>query len=72
MNAIENNLILELNNLYPFGLHYRLDAQKTFNENGCIFKLFSSFKRKERHSNIGSKVNKGKIYHDLDVLLKSW
>ena len=46
LNDIENEVILKLNTLYPYGLNDRLekprylDAQKTFNENGCIYELF--------------------------------
>lgn len=50
INDIENDYILKLNTLYPYGLNDRLekpqylDAQNTINENGCIFKLFPKIK----------------------------
>ena len=57
-----------MNTLYPYGLNDRLekprylDAQKTFNENGCIYELFPCVQKR------GSKKNRRNSNKDIDVL----
>ena len=75
LNDIENEVILKLNTLYPYGLNDRLekprylDAQKTFNENGCIYKLFPCVqKRSCLFRKRGSRKNRRNSDIDIDVL----
>ena len=73
IKEIENNYILKLNTLYPYGLNDRLekpqylDAQATFNDNGCIYKLFPKLTNVNLNRKRGKRVGRNNIVFDPHI-----
>ena len=72
LRSTENDLILNLNTLYPYGLNDRLekplyvDTEKEILNNACVYKLFLKITHTRKHR--GSKnAHHNTISHDIDL-----
>ena len=72
LRSTENDLILNLNTLYPYGLNDRLekplyvDTEKEIPNNVCVYKLFPKITHTRKHRS-PKNAHHNTISHDIDL-----